>query len=466
MVFSSMFFIWVFLPIVLILSRVVPKKGQNTLLLIASLIFYAWGEPVYIILMLVCILGNYLLVLWMNRSLNIRGFLLFLSIAFNIGILGYFKYADFLINVINRIAGREVLGVLNLPLPIGISFFTFQAMSYVIDFYRGDYPAEKNFLNLALYISFFPQLIAGPIVKFRDIRQQLSSRKIDGARTAEGMRRFIYGLGKKVLIANTIGLSVDNIYGVNAAYVTSPMAWFAAIGYMMQIYYDFSGYSDMAIGLAKMFGFDIQENFNYPYLSLSIREFWRRWHISLGSWFREYVYIPLGGNRRGLFFTVINTLIVFAATGLWHGADATFMLWGLWHGLFVVIEVLGFSKVLKKAPALGWIYTFFVAMLGWILFRTVNLEHTFAILDRMFRPWLYRLSAYSFWEFVGKRMFFAVILGILFMGPVQSLLKKKFPKLLALKNTPAELVFCMGIFFLSILSLTGNTYNPFIYFRF
>lgn len=461
-----MFFIWVFLPIVLILSRIVPKKGQNILLLIASLIFYAWGEPVYIILMLVCIVGNWALVLWMNRAGTIRGLILFLSIVFNLGILGYFKYADFIINVINRIAGRAVLPLLSLPLPIGISFFTFQAMSYVIDFYRGDYPAEKNILNLALYISFFPQLIAGPIVKYRDIRLQITGREVTGERTADGMRRFIYGLGKKVIIANTIGLSVDNIYGIDIAYVTSPMAWFAAIGYMMQIYYDFSGYSDMAIGLAKMFGFDIPENFNYPYLSVSIREFWRRWHISLGSWFREYLYIPLGGNRKGLFFTVCNTLIVFAATGLWHGADAAFILWGLWHGLFMVIELLGFSKVLKKAPALGWIYTFFVAMFGWILFRSVSLDKTLAMLDRMFRPWLYQLSAYSFWEFVGKRMFVAVIAGIILMGPLQALVKKKIPKIYALKNTPAELILCAAIFFVSILSLTGNTYNPFIYFRF
>lgn len=461
-----MFFIWVFLPIVLILSRIVPKKGQNILLLIASLIFYAWGEPVYILLMLVCIAGNYFLVLLMDRLSRGRGLILFLSIVFNVGLLGYFKYADFIINVINRIAGRAVLLPLEIPLPIGISFFTFQAMSYVIDYYRGDYPAEKNILNLALYISFFPQLIAGPIVKYRDIRTQISSREVTGGKTAEGIRRFIYGLGKKVIIANTIGLSVDNIYAIDVAYVTGPMAWFAAIGYMMQIYYDFSGYSDMAIGLGKMFGFDIPENFQYPYLSLSIREFWRRWHISLGSWFREYVYIPLGGNRRGLFFTVINTLIVFAVTGLWHGADATFVLWGLWHGLFMVIELLGLSKILKKAPALGWIYTFFVAMLGWILFRAVSLEKTVAILDRMFRPWLYQLSAYSFWEFVGKRMLAAVIAGVVLMGPLQTLIRKRFPKVYALKNSPAELVLCAGIFFVCILSLTGNTYNPFIYFRF
>lgn len=466
MVFSSMFFLWVFLPIVLILSRIVPKKGQNILLLIASLLFYAWGEPVYILLMVIAILGNWGLVLIMDKNPRLKGLFLFFAIAFNLGILGYFKYADFLVNVVNRMAGRQLLMPQNLALPIGISFFTFQAMSYVIDYYRGEYPAEKNFLNLALYISFFPQLIAGPIVKYRDIRLQIGSREVTGAKTAEGIRRFIYGLGKKVIIANTIGLSVDNIYNINIMYVTGPMAWFAAIGYTLQIYYDFSGYSDMAIGLGKMFGFDIPENFNYPYLSKSIREFWRRWHISLGSWFREYVYIPLGGNRRGLIFTILNTLIVFALTGLWHGADATFILWGLWHGLFMVIELLGFSRVLKKAPVVGWIYTFVIAMFGWILFRVVNLETTFAFLDRMFRPWEYTLSLYSFWEVVGRRMMVAVIAGIAFMGPVQTLIQKKAPKLYALKNSPVEMALCAGIFVVCIMSLTGNTYNPFIYFRF
>ena len=332
MVFSSMLFLWVFLPVVLILSRIVPKKGQNLLLLLASLIFYAWGEPKYILLMLAAIFVNYFIVLLMDRFGKAKHLLLLAAVVFNVGMLGVFKYTDFFIDLANQIAGNAVFELKNIALPIGISFFTFQAMSYVFDYYRGEYAAEKNPLNVALYISFFPQLIAGPIVKYRDIRLQIRDRSISGEKTVAGIRRFVYGLAKKVLIANTLAAAVDQIYALDPVHITGPVAWFAAAGYMLQIYYDFSGYSDMAIGLGKMFGFDITENFNYPYISTSIREFWRRWHISLGAWFKDYVYIPLGGNRKGEARTCINLMIVFAITGFWHGAALAFLFWGIYHG--------------------------------------------------------------------------------------------------------------------------------------
>ena len=466
MVFSSMFFLWVFLPIVLILSRVVPKKGQNLLLLLASLFFYAWGEPKYILLMLAAIFGNYLIVLLMDRFSRIKKLMLFLSVVFNVGMLGVFKYTDFFIGLINDIAKNQVIEPKNIALPIGISFFTFQAMSYVFDYYRGEYQAEKNPLNVALYISFFPQLIAGPIVKYRDIRTQLSNRAVTGEKTVEGIRRFIYGLGKKVLIANTLAYAVDQIYALEPIHITGPVAWFAAAGYMLQIYYDFSGYSDMAIGLGKMFGFDILENFNYPYISTSIREFWRRWHISLGSWFRDYVYIPMGGNRKGEARTCINLLIVFAVTGFWHGAALAFLFWGLYHGILQLIERLGFRKVIDKVKPLGWVYTTLAVMIGWILFRTESVPYSLEMVKRIFAPWHYTEGAFSVREFAGNYTILIFVLGILLMGPLQALVKRLFPKAEKLKGSIADLVFCCLIFAVSVFSLSANTYNPFIYFRF
>ena len=466
MVFSSMLFLWVFLPVVLILSRIVPKKGQNLLLLLASLIFYAWGEPKYILLMLAAIFVNYFIVLLMDRFGKAKHLLLLAAVVFNVGMLGVFKYTDFFIDLANQIAGNAVFELKNIALPIGISFFTFQAMSYVFDYYRGEYAAEKNPLNVALYISFFPQLIAGPIVKYRDIRLQIRDRSISGEKTVAGIRRFVYGLAKKVLIANTLAAAVDQIYALDPVHITGPVAWFAAAGYMLQIYYDFSGYSDMAIGLGKMFGFDITENFNYPYISTSIREFWRRWHISLGAWFKDYVYIPLGGNRKGEARTCINLMIVFAITGFWHGAALAFLFWGIYHGLFQLLERAGLRKLLDKVKPVGWIYTTIVVMIGWILFRTESVSYSFEIIKRMFTPWNYTNGAYVIREFAGNRTILVFILGILLMGPLQLLVKKFFPKVEKWKGGVAELILCALLFALSVFSLSANTYNPFIYFRF
>ena len=333
MVFSSLVFLWIFLPVIIILYYVIDEKYKNIFLLLGSLFFYAWGEPIYIFLMIFSIVVNWSIGLLIEKYQFQKKIFLIVSILFNVALLGYFKYFNFFIDIINQMLhlGIEYKSI---KLPIGISFFTFQILSYIIDLYRGEYKAQKSFVKLALYISFFPQLIAGPIVKYKDINEQLACRMHTLEKTAQGVRRFIYGLGKKVIIANTVAECVDYIYGLEYMELTGLLAWIAAILYTLQIYFDFSGYSDMAIGLGKMFGFEFQENFRYPYLSGSIQEFWQRWHISLGTWFKEYLYIPLGGNRKGKVCTYMNLTIVFLAPGLWHGANYNIILWGLYQGMF------------------------------------------------------------------------------------------------------------------------------------
>ena len=358
---NSMIFLTAFLPVVFVLDRLCVRKTalKNILLLLASLVFYAWGEPVYIVLLLVSIAANYgiglLLGCQRDESVAAKA-VLAAGILVNLGILGYYKYFDFFLRIVNRLTGSEH-EMRNIPLPIGISFFTFGAISYLMDLYRGHYEAEKNPLNMALYLSFFPKISVGPIARYRDFAPQLTNRQETVEKTAEGIRRFAYGLGKKVLVANIVGASVDKIYAQDITNVTGVMVWCAAILYAIQIYYDFSGFTDMAIGLGKMFGFDICENFNYPYLSGSIQEFWRRWHISLSSWFRDYLYIPLGGNRKGKARTYLNLAIVFFATGLWHGATTAFIAWGALHGFFIIVERIGFKKILDKIGFLRYVYT-------------------------------------------------------------------------------------------------------------
>ena len=358
---NSMIFLTAFLPVVFVLDRLCVRKTvlKNILLLLASLVFYAWGEPIYIVLLLVSIAANYGigLLLGCQRDESVAAkTVLAAGILVNLGILGYYKYFDFFLRIVNRLTGSEH-EMRNIPLPIGISFFTFGAISYLMDLYRGHYEAEKNPLNMALYLSFFPKISVGPIARYRDFAPQLTNRQETVEKTAEGIRRFAYGLGKKVLVANIVGASVDKIYAQDITNVTGVMVWCAAILYAIQIYYDFSGFTDMAIGLGKMFGFDICENFNYPYLSGSIQEFWRRWHISLSSWFRDYLYIPLGGNRKGKARTYLNLAIVFFATGLWHGATTAFIAWGALHGFFIIVERIGFKKILDKIGFLRYVYT-------------------------------------------------------------------------------------------------------------
>ena len=464
MVFSSPVFLWIFLPVIFAAYHIVPAKARNILLLAGSLIFYAWGEPRYILLMLFSITVNYFLGLLMERFSARKKLLLTLDIIINLALLGYFKYFNFLADIINGIFG-DVVSVREIALPIGISFYTFQIMSYIIDLYRGQYKAQRSIINLALYISFFPQLIAGPIVKYKDIDEQLASRSCTIEKTVEGIRRFIYGLGKKVIIANTAAQYVDTIYATEAAGLTGALAWFGAILYTLQIYYDFSGYSDMAIGMGKMFGFEFEENFRYPYLSSSIREFWQRWHISLGTWFKEYLYIPLGGNRRGEARTYLNLVIVFFITGLWHGAGYTFILWGLWHGLFRIAERLGFGKFLDRHRIFAHVYTVLVFVIGWVLFRAESVSQAWMMTVRMLMPWKYVGKALLLHQLTGAKMLAMLALAILGCGVIQ-LAADKSGFAAKLKNTWIEAVFCAGIFVICIAMLAADTYNPFIYFRF
>ena len=463
-----MVFLWVFLPAVILLALIFRKrKTQNIILLLASLLFYAWGEPRYIFLLLFSICINWLFGILMDHDRQHAKCYLILSVIANLSLLGYFKYTNFAMRTLRAfgIPAPET----NVVLPIGISFFTFQAMSYVIDLYRGKYKVQKNILNLALYISFFPQLIAGPIVMYRDIEEQIENRTITLQKVSSGIRRFIYGLGKKVIISNLVAITVDAIYnGYKVTEISSGMAWCAAILYTLQIYYDFSGYSDMAIGLGRIFGFEFLENFNYPYISRSIREFWRRWHISLSSWFRDYLYIPLGGNRKGKVRTYINLAIVFFMTGLWHGASWNFVFWGMFHGFFLIIERIGFGKVLDRSKIFSRVYTCLIFVVGWVFFRVTSLSEGFRLVARMFMPWRYTSSAVPLGTLISRQTICAAIAGMVGCGILQSffMTKKGAAAAARWKGSMAEGIYLAAVMALSIVLLAGNTYNPFIYFQF
>ena len=468
MLFSSMLFLWAFLPAVFVLERICRLLGKNrasnVFLLVASLIFYAWGEPVYVLLMLASITINWAGGLLVARAEGGRRKLaLACTVIVDLGLLGWFKYAGMFVLAINVCTGLQVPDP-HVSLPIGISFFTFQAISYVVDVYRGT-PVQRNWGKLALYISFFPQLIAGPIVQYTDILEALENREVSTKLTAQGLRRFAYGLAKKVLIANTCGALADAILSLGADNTSSAYAWLFALAYAMQIYYDFSGYSDMAIGLGKMFGFNFKENFSLPYLSTSISEFWRRWHISLGSWFRTYVYIPLGGNRKGTGRTYLNLFIVFLLTGIWHGASLSFLLWGVWHGLFIVVERWRLGKALAKVPVLAYLYTALVVLIGWVLFRTESVDLTVTLVARMLQPWAYASSSMPVAGLVSGRDAFTLVLAILGCGPLQ-LLAGKVSASKRWRCSWAEIAFLSATTVLVFASIAGSTYNPFIYFRF
>lgn len=464
MVFSSLIFLWAFLPITLVVSLIIKNKYQNIFLLLASLFFYAWGEPQYVLLLICSIVINWAIGMMMEKFQKTRRLLLIIDIVFNICMLGYFKYFNFLIEIWNKITGHNVKTVA-IALPIGISFFTFQILSYVIDLYRKQYNAQKNILNFALYVSFFPQLIAGPIVKYKDIDAQLENRKVTGIKLAEGIRRFIYGLGKKVIISNIIAQCVDTIYELEYMQLTGMLAWGGAILYTLQIYYDFSGYSDMAIGMGKMFGFDFQENFRYPYLSCSIWEFWQRWHISLGTWFKEYLYIPLGGNKKGTARTYLNVIIIFFLTGLWHGANFTFVLWGVYHGLFQIIERIRLRHFLERHKIFAHLYTVIVIIFGWVLFRANDLIQAGVMVKRMLIPWQYTETSLMIGKVFGNKTIFVIIIGLLGCGFIQNLFAKlEFGR--KWRNSFAEMGFCFSVLIICIAMLASNTYNPFIYFRF
>ncbi len=467
MVFSSLTFLCVFFPAVFLLYYLLPSMpAKNTLLIISSLLFYAYGEPVYVLLMAGSASLNYLYGLWIGRAGKKKP-VLALAVGTNFLILGIFKYADMLIDTCNRLTGAQI-PLIRVSLPIGISFFTFQALSYLIDVYRGQVKAQKNYAHMLLYISFFPQLIAGPIVKYHDIERQISNRTFDLEQTAEGFRRFIVGLSKKVLLSNTAALAADAVFAAELAQVGALAAWIGAVSYLFQIYFDFSGYSDMAIGLGRMFGFTFQENFNYPYISCSVQEFWRRWHISLSTWFKEYLYIPLGGNRKGRARTYVNKLFVFFCTGLWHGADWTFVIWGLYHGLFLLLE--GILPVKKLPRALGHVYTMLVVCAGFVIFRADTLSQGAALIGKMFTGLPSGRDTMGFaLQQINPLLVLVLVICLFASCPLKSLrsrLPGRWEKILARVGNPSAYVCSIALLVLCMLSLSGGTYNPFIYFRF
>ena len=465
MVFSSFVFLLAFLLLVLLIYYVCPGKVRNLVLLIASLLFYAWGEPVYIFLMLISILFNYFcgmdIALKAGRKSQVRS--LIFTIVVNLFILGFFKYYGFIVTNLNAILPFYI-PYRKLELPIGISFYTFQTLSYIIDVYRGNVDVQVNLIDFGTYVTMFPQLIAGPIVQYADVERQLRERKESLTKFGYGAWFFVIGLAKKVLLANTIGSIYENIAAMDGMSVVT--AWLGCLAYTFQIYFDFSGYSDMAVGLGKMFGFEFMQNFNYPYISTSIREFWRRWHISLSTWFREYLYIPLGGNRKGQVRTYVNLLIVFFATGLWHGAGATFIIWGLYHGLFLVVERMGLGKLLEKNcfRGLNHIYTTLVVVVGWVFFRADTLADAKVILHQMFT---WENGIYPASLFVNRKVIFLAVLGVLLSGIVQSICPKLREHLYEKEVTKTvDIVIMAVLLFLCTMYLVSSTYNPFIYFRF
>lgn len=465
MLFSSIFFLWVFLPIVLILYFIAPGiRIKNAVLLIASLIFYSWGEPYYILLMLLVVTVDFFAALIIDK---IRSkYVIAAAIAVNLLVLGIFKYYDFGAGIVNRLFSGEILAIRNIALPLGISFYTFQSMSYIIDVYRKETKPQRNFFKLLLYVSLFPQLVAGPIVRYKDVANDIDSRKITGENIAYGAKRFCMGLGKKVLISNIIAQYADYIMDGDIAQFSSGALWVGAILYTLQIYYDFSGYSDMAIGLGRIFGFKFLENFNYPYISSSIQEFWRRWHISLSSWFKEYLYIPLGGNRKGKFRTYINLLIVFFLTGLWHGASYSFIFWGLFHGAFLVLERLFLGKLLKKNPLkiINHIYVLCTVIIGWVFFRIDSLRAGLSYVLKMIS---FKSGEYGATDVISPRMLLVTVIGILLMGFFQEGIKPFKQRIFNEREVSIFETVFMAVCFLSCaMMLVSNTYNPFIYFRF
>lgn len=466
MIFCSSIFLFLFLPVVFVLNYICKKEYSNLLLLVASLVFYAWGEPYYVLLIIVSIVVNWAAGIIIGRTEGrLKKAAIILGVVCDLGILGFFKYSALFVSCINALLRREIFAVPEIALPIGISFFTFQAISYIADVYRGETEASPKLINVALYISFFPQLIAGPIVKYRDINKQIEEREITWQNISSGFKRFIYGLAKKVLISNVLGMCVDTIYAYNIVVIDWKTAWIGALAYTFQIYYDFSGYSDMAIGLGKMFGFDIPENFNYPYMSSSISEFWRRWHISLGSWFREYVYFPLGGNRKGKLRTYLNLFTVFFLTGLWHGANFSFVVWGLYHGFFSVIERLGLKKLLDKSHFFSKVYCFLVVNFGWVLFRAGDTLTGMRYVARMVLPWRYfDLISIPSWNYMDSKTVSAGICAIVGAGFLRTIVPAKMAE--KWNDSCIEAIYCVALLILSIASIASNTYNPFIYFQF
>ncbi len=468
MVFSSIIFMFTFLPLSLLLYYIMPRKFKNLILLMISLVFYAWGEPVYVLLMIFTIIFDYIMALIIdrNREDKVKSKIIFIAtVGVNLLILGFFKYYGFLIDNINLLFNLN-LQYTNLALPIGISFYTFQTLSYVVDVYLDKVKVQKSLISFALYVTMFPQLVAGPIVKYSDIDYQLTNRKESINKFGQGVDRFIIGLGKKVLLANNIGIIWTTIQGMNIDSISVLTSWIGIIAYTFQIYFDFSGYSDMAIGLGKMFGFEFIENFNYPYISTSISEFWRRWHISLGTWFREYVYIPLGGNRVSTLKHIRNLFVVWLLTGLWHGASWNFVVWGLYYGFILFMEKIILHKVLSKTPKfIKHIYTMLLVMIGWVLFGSMDLTSALEYLKVMFGLSGNALVDNSAIYYLYTNIKLLIILALC-STPIISIIFRQIIK----KGKSVGILFAVSIniiiILISIAYLVNETYNPFLYFRF
>ena len=477
MVFASPVFLLLFLPLVLATYAIVPSGGRNAVLLAASLIFYMWGEGWFVGLVLASVLANwgFGMAIAGATAPDTRRRWLVIAVTLNVLALAVFKYANFAVANINVLASARHHGPLAwkaIPLPLGISFFTFHAISYVVDVYKRNASAERQLHGFALYILLFPQLIAGPIIRWRDFTDQIAHRDWRAADIAYGVRRFLLGLGKKVLIANTVGVAADAVFRLPLPQLTTPLAWLGVICYTLQIYFDFCGYSDMALGLMRMFGFRILENFNYPYVSRSIREFWRRWHISLSNWFRDYLYVPLGGNQHGAAHAYRNLIVVFLLCGLWHGASWPFVLWGVWHGCFLVAERAGLGRVVDRLGPLAHVYALMVIVGGWVLFRSDTLAHAFGFYRALFGDAAGDPIQRPLREFLNPLVATAIAVGVVGSTPVWRNLGEWRDRVASASRRHAFAVLTVDTAWLVMVLvvatafMAAGTYNPFIYFRF
>lgn len=474
MVFSSIIFLFYFFPAFLLCYYLLPWK--NAVLLIASLLFYAWGEPAFVPLLICSALLNYGTGYAISRVERYRALFLWSGVGANLAILLYFKYFNFLVESVGSVLGIDLAGRFPaIILPLGISFFTFQGISYVIDVYRGDVNAQKSFWNFAMYKAMFPQLIAGPIVRYHDVADQIVDRPVDNRTIWSGFKIFVIGLGQKVLIANSVALSADRIFAIDPSQLPAAQAWAGIACYTIQIFYDFGGYSNMAIGIGYMLGFKYPQNFNQPYSAATVTEFWRRWHMSLSSWFRDYLYIPLGGNRTSPFRNYINLSMVFLLCGLWHGAAWTFVIWGAWHGLLLVIERIGLASVIQRLPrGVGHVYTLLAVMVGWVFFRAKDVPQALDFIRVMFGGGPADSSAIPWALSFDRVSIAALVVGIVLATRRTAIARERathiaMPTIIC--QTPwlagaAELALMGSILLLSSASLAAGTYNPFIYFRF
>lgn len=458
MVFSSILFIFKFLPIALITYFITPMKLKNLTLLILSLFFYSWGEPKYFILMIASIIVDFLISINIEKRRDKKLLcknLLLLSLIFNLGMLIFFKYSNFFIDNLNEIFKLSINN-LNLTLPLGISFYTFQTLSYTIDVYKGKVRAESNIIDFAAFVSLFPQLIAGPIVKYTDINKQLKSRSICSDKIEEGISDFILGLGKKVLIANNVGMLWSEIVLIGFNNISTPLAWLAIVSFSLQIYFDFSGYSSMAIGIGKILGFDFPQNFNFPYISRSMTEFWRRWHITLGNWFKEYIFIPLGGNKVCKQRLYLNLFIVWILTGFWHGAEYNFILWGFFFFITISFEKAGIIKVLNKYKLFSHIYVIVLLLIGWSIFAITDLNELYLFINRLFI-----FKGGSDWQYYLSNYLIIIAIAGLFSTPIIKNIYERY-----VTNKYIKTIIFILVFIISIAYLVDSTYNPFLYFRF